>query len=262
MKKINYKKISLTPNLKYVKIAALLVIMMGCTVFLPDPLKDKAEKIHNVNVVKKEQIKKIEKVKKEVEKNTKLKDWQRKELNYKLSQLQNQIKNSKNQEEINKSIQKTNKKLEFVKKNYNKDNLNRVADMFIKNNVTKELGKSLKSGNNKAFEKAAKEISKKIKSLSKEQKKQLSQEYKNLAKQIKNNPQLGKAISNFAQSMESGDLQDITAALSNVSQDVSTLMKNEDFNGAVNNVQTALEDSLKNLSQDSGSQKSNSSGGT
>lgn len=264
LSKTNYKNIKLKGNRKYIKKLSIVLAVMVSTLVLPEPLKDKAQNIHEVKVAKNSQLKKIEEIKKDVNKNTSLKDWEKKTLKHNLTKLQEEIKKSEGQEEINKSLQKTSKKLELLRAEYEGNDLKKIADEFIKNDATKELGQALKNKDTQEIKKLIKENTEKLKKISPEERKELAESYKNLANALKDNPKLASAIKKLGESIANGDLGDLSSEMQELSAALSDLMEDTDFQKAIRQVENSLasnaEASGENSGDAQGSQQGNNGG--
>lgn len=236
----NYRAIKLKANKKYIKKLSIIAVAMISTFILPDPLKDTARNIHEVKVAKNAQVKKVEQIKKDVNKNNSLKEWEKKTLRHNLTKLQEEIKKSEGKEEINKSLQKTSKKLELLREEYGKNDLQKIAEEFMKNNVTKDLGKALKNKDTQGIKKFIEENTKKLKKISPEDRKKLAESYKKLANDLKNNPKLASAVKKLGESIAKGDLGDLSSEMQKLNDVLADLMKDTDFQKAVRKAENSL----------------------
>lgn len=221
--------------------------------FIPNTMKDVALKKHEIQVAKKNAVKEVEKVEKEIDENEKLSDWMKFEVKDNLTKLKKELIEAENNEDINKAIQKSGKKLEIVKQEYLNDDLEKIADTFIKNKITKELGKLIKEADKDALLKGMDEVAKNLKNASSEKIKQLSEGLNKLAQELKNNPKLAKAFGDLASNLAQGNITSSSEAMNEMSSTISQLMENEDFIAAMDEVQQAMQQSL----QDSNSTNSN-----
>ncbi|WP_035294523.1 hypothetical protein [Clostridium sp. KNHs214] len=256
--KTNHKKIKLKGNKKYIKRLSIISLLMMSTLILPEPLKDKAQNIHEIKVAKNAQVKKIEKIKKDVNKNSDLKEWEKKTLKHNLTKLQEEIKKSEGKKEINKSLQKTSKKLELLREEYEKNDLQKIAEEFMKNNITKELGQALKNKDAHGIKKFIEENTEKLKKISPEDRKKLAESYKKLANDLKDNPKLASAVKKLGESIAKGDFGDLTSEMQELNDVLGDLMEDTDFQKAVRAVENSLASNAVALGQNGENSSGNS----
>lgn len=253
LKKMDYKKnLPLKPNKKYVLICLILTVVLALSGFIPNPMAGRAEALHKLKAKISEQQKKADRLAEKVKNNPVLSEEQKEELENRLAELKKELKAAKDQKEINKALSRTEKKLEYIGDRYAPgDDLNKIADVFSKNEMTKALAEMVKKGNGKAFKDDIKKLAKELKKLSAEEKQKLAEELKKLAQEIKNNPELSRAFSELADKLASGQLGDISSELSELDRSISELMKNESIRNAI----AELAEELRNSNTESSSQE-------
>lgn len=247
LKKLDYKKsLSLNPNKKYVLMVLSLLACFGLTVFLPKPLDNKAAEIHKNKEMKKVAVNEIKKVEKKIENNKKLSEWQKLKIQDNLTKLKEEVKTSKSKTDIEKAVQKADRKLELVKKEYKNEELEKVAESLMKNELTKELGQLVKNGETEKLLKAMEMEANILKNASKEQIKQLSKELLNIAGELKNNPELAKALMNLSNQLAKGDPYACSQCLKSMEDALAKAMENTELANAMSQVQQALKNSVNN----------------
>ncbi|HYF81959.1 MAG TPA: hypothetical protein VEB00_02880 [Clostridia bacterium] len=254
LKNMEYKKkISLKPNKRYLVICLILIAVLALSGFIPNPMAGRAEELHKIKAKISEQQKKADKLIEKVKNSPKLSEEQKKELEKKLTELKKELKAAKDEKEINKALGRTEKKLEYIKDKYApSEDLNKIADAFSKNEMTKSLADMIKKGDEKALKANIKKMAEELKKLTPEEKQKLAEELSKLAQEIKNNPELSKSFSELAKKLASGELGDISSELSQLDQSISELMENESIRNAISELTKELEKA--NTSQNSGQQ--------
>ncbi len=254
LQNIDYKKkIPLRPNKRYLLICLMLTAALALSGFIPNPMAGRAEELHKLKTKVSEQQKKADKLIEKVKDNPKLTEEQKKELEKKLTELKKELKAAKDEKEINKALGRADKKLEYIKDKYApSEDLNKIADAFAKNEMTKPLADMIKKGDEKAFKANIKKMAEELKKLSTEEKQKLADELSKLAQEIKNNPELSKAFSGLANKLASGELGDLSSELSELDQSISELMQDESIRNAISELTKELGNA--NINQNNGQQ--------
>ena len=242
LKIIDYKKkISLKPNKRYLLICLILTAVLALSGFIPNPMAGRAEELHKLKSRISEQQKKADKLIEKVKDNPELSEEQKKELEQKLAELKKELKAAKDGKEISKALGRAEKKLEYIKGKYAPgEDLNKIADAFAKNEMTKPLADMIKKGDEKAFKANIKKVTEELKRLSPEEKQKLAAEFSKLAQEIKNNPELSKAFTGLANKLASGELGDLSSELSELDQSISELMQDESIRNAISELAKEL----------------------
>ena len=254
LSKLEYKKkISLMPDRRYLMVCLILTVALALSGFIPNPMEGKAAELHKLKNRISEQQKKVDKLAEKVKDNPKLSEEQKKQLDKMLTELRAELKTAKDEKEINKALGRTEKKLEYVKDKYTPDTeLNKIAEVLSKNEMTKALADMIKEGDGKAFKDNMKKLAGELKKLSPEEKQKLAEEMSKLAKELKNNPELSKAFAELSYKLASGELGDISGELDQLNSSISELMENESIRAAVSELAKELGEA--NTSQNSGQQ--------
>lgn len=243
LKAINLKKaLPIRPNKKYLVICALLIVVLGVSAFIPNPMAEKARELNQLKQEIAKQEKKISQVEKNIEKNAKLTAEQKKEAELKLQELRKELKAAQNKNDIDKALQKSQKKLEYLSDKYtdSKENLEKLLNTLAKNQSTKQLADMIKNSNEKQLKDNLKQFADQLKKMDKEQLKQLSKNISELANQIKNDPELRQALSQLAQKLASGEMGDVSDTLDKLSDSISDLMSDESFRQAMEELSKQL----------------------
>jgi hypothetical protein len=241
IRSLNYKDgIKIVPNLKQLLIVLPLVIALIVMSYIPNPLDEIAKQRYELAQVKKEEIKKVEKTEKEIEKNSKLSELEKKEIENKLEELKKEIKLSSNEKEVNKSLQRAEKKLDLVKEKYEDKELKAISNALAKSDITRPLADLIKKGDSEEVKKAMKDLAKNLKSMDKDKAKELADSMSKLAEELKENKELKNSIANLASKMSKGELGDLSKEMSEISGEISELMEDENFKDAVAQVQKSL----------------------
>ncbi len=255
LSRLQYKgKISLMPDRRYLTVCLILTAALALSGFIPNPMEGKAEELHKLKTRISEQQKKADKLAERVKDNPKLSEEQKKELDKMLTELKAELKAAKDEKEINKALGRTEKKLEYIRDKYTPAaELNKIADVFSKNEMTKALADMIKESDGKAFKDNMKKLAGELKKLSSEEKQELAEELSKLAKELKNNPELGRAFAELSDKLASGELGDVSSELDQLSQSISELMEDESIRAAVSELAKELGEA--NTSQSSGQQQ-------
>lgn len=255
IKDFDYKKyIPLRVNKKYLTLCVTLLILFGASSFLPNSMKGKAEEIHNIKEAKKTEVKKVEDIKKELSKDEKLTKEAKEALDKELSELQKEIKESKTLEDIDKNIDKKEKKIDIMKKNYEDEELRKLADAFEKNKLTKEIAKTIKENNKDDLSNKLKDLMNAVNNMSKEDREALMKALSEMAKGMENNPGLKNNLESLAKGLNNSnvDMNELMKNLNNLSSEISNLMdSNKSTMEALNNAKNMLSN-MERASQSSG----------
>lgn len=243
LKSMDYKKkIPLRPNKRYLMICLILTSALALSGFIPNPMAEKAEELYKLKAKKAEVQKQTNKLAEQVKNNSRFSEEQKKELEKVLSELKRELKASEDEKEISRALGRTEKKLEFIRDKYmTGEDLNKIADVFAKNEVTKPLADMIRKKDGKALKNSMKKLAEDLKKLSAAEKQQLADELLKLAKEIKNNPELSESFAELAKKMASGELGDISSELSQLDESISELMENEEVRNAISELEKELE---------------------
>lgn len=263
LKALEYKKaMPVKPNFRNIGIAAIIITLVIINASIPNSMRDIADEKHRISEVKNTELKKVEKIEKDLADNKELKEVQKAELDKKLQDLKKEIQASKADKEIDKAMQKAEKKLELVKKDMSEENLNKIADTLAKSDLTKNLAETIKSGKESNLKEQLKKASEGLKNASEQDKKELAQKLEELTKEIKSNEELKKSLEALAQKMQQGELGDMQQEINDLNDDIAALMEDENMNKAISNLQQAFKGSSSKSMANAASQDDDSDPGT
>lgn len=254
LRKIDYRKrIPVRPNRRYLAVCLLLAAVLALSGFVPNPMAARAAELHNIRKKAAEQHKKVDKIVEAVKNNPKLTEEQKKEIETKLAELKKELKAAEDEKEMSKALQRAEKKLEYMKEKYTPgDDLNKIAEVFAKNEMTKAMADMIKKGDAKALKEDIRKLAEELKKLTPEEKQKFTEELNKLAEELKNNPELAKAFSELAKKLASGELGNLSNELSRLDQSISELMENASIRDALSEISKQL--SSMNSSQNSSRQ--------
>lgn len=237
LKSINIKKeIKIVLPKKILAFCFLLTILILLSAFIPNPMEEKAIELNNVKKKIESQEKEVEKIIKKVESNNKISMEQKKEALEKLSELKKEIGQAKDLNQAQKAIQRTENKIDMMKQKYNDKDMEKMIDVFSKNQATKNLADALENGDSDKIKKDILDTAKALQNLDSDDIKKLSESFGELSKALKSNPELASAIMNLAQKMADGELGDMQYELDALRDELEKLMQNEEFKKAMDDV--------------------------
>lgn len=263
---LDYKKhISLKPDRRYLLVCLILAVVLAVSGFMPNPLAAKAEELHKLKSGIIEQQKKADKLVEKVKNDPKLSEEQKKELEKLFTELKVELKTAKDEKEISRTLGRTEKKLEYIKEKYMPgDDLNKMAEVFSKSEMTRALADMIENNEGKALRDNIRQLAEQLKRLSPEEKQKLAEELSKLAKELNNNPELSKAFAQLSDKLASGELGDISGELSQLDKSISELMENASIREAASELAKELgeaQDGMKNGRQGSQDQSGQADNG-
>lgn len=255
------KKLLFNISKRYLAAFGILIPLVVVLYIIPNPMSTRALQKHDLNIAKKEEVKKIAKLEKDLKGNSKLDQWKKTELLNKLEDLKKEVKFSKKENDINKALQKSEKKLQVMKNNYTDENLNKVIEALKKNDSTKGIADLLKNGDKEKAKKEINKLSQSLKNMTPTQQKELADALSKLAEEIKNNKELQDALLSAANSMKNLDVSGLDGELSELSNNISKLMEDSEFNSAINELSKQMAQAENDLQNESTSQSQSGGSG-
>lgn len=247
------RRLPLKPKGRYMIVCLVLAAVLAISGFVPNPMEEKAAELHKLSEQVAEQQKKADKLRDKVKEDPRLSEEQRKELDKLFKELKLELKSAGDEKEIKKALGRTEKKLEYVKDKYSlRDDLDKIAEVLSKNEMTKALADMIKEKDGKAFKNNIKNLAEELKKLSTEEKQKLAEELTKLAKALSENPELSKAFAGLAEKLASGELGNLSGELEQLDRSISELMDNENIREAISELTEQLAEAGK--AQDSGPQ--------
>lgn len=221
LKNFDIKKLKIKPNIKYIKIFSITFLAFFLAIFIPNPLKEEASKLKALNTEQKNEVKKVEKIEKELKSDKEVSEIKKLQIENQLKELKKEIKKSKSEKEIAKALEKTSVKLDNVK---NK-NLNNIAKNLEKNKNTEKLAEALKNKDKKKAEEELKNLKSKIKDMKDDEKNKLAESLKE-AMENTDNEELSKALKNVMNNMEGND-ENLESSLNDLNSELSEEMNDD-----------------------------------
>ena len=178
LKNFNYKNfISLKPRKSSISKVLILILIFIATLFIPAQPKVLAKKIEEKAILKKEAIKKVEKIKQDTELEKFISDITKKNIDKKLDLLKEEIKKTEDMNSVDTLIKKEQKNLSLMKQKSSEEVLNKLADNLINKDKLKQLGESLKDNNLDKVNNNISELNKLLQTLSKEELEKLASDF-------------------------------------------------------------------------------------
>lgn len=236
LKKLNLKRlISFKPPTKKLMVCVSTFIILILIVAIPNRHRNIIEEKEKMHIVKKEEKKEIEKIKKEIKKDNYLTEEEKKELEKEIAKLDKEISSINDEKEYKKQAESNKKIIEYKKNKIREENFHKLANKMLKNNVLKKLGNAL---SNKEFDKAKEEVDK----LMEEAKKMGEKEYNEMLASISDQlvgldiNQLQDALDNLSSEMEMTSISLSTSqyASANSNTDSSSGNSSQSANGESN----------------------------
>lgn len=236
LKNFDIKKLEIKPKKKYIKIFSITFMAFFLTIFIPNPLKDEANKLKALNVEKKSEVEKVKKIEKKLRNDKEVNEIKKLQIENQLKELKKEIRKSESEKEIAKALEKTTVKLNNIKSK----NLNTVAKSLEQNKKTEKLAEALKNKDKKKMEEELKKLKNDMKSMNGDEKNKLSQSLKEAMENV-DNDNLSKALKNVVNNMDEND-EALNSAMGNLSSELSEEM-NED---AIESVKSQVAQSCSN----------------
>ena len=178
LKNFNYKNfISLKPRKSSISKVLILILIFIATLFIPAQPKVLAKKIEEKAILKKEAIKKVEKIEQDTELEKFISDITKKNIDKKLDLLKEEIKKTEDMNSVDTLIKKEQKNLSLMKQKSSEEVLNKLADNLINKDKLKQLGESLKDNNLDKVNNNISELNKLLQTLSKEELEKLASDF-------------------------------------------------------------------------------------
>ena len=245
---------------KEVILAVVLTVVCILMSFINTPATEKANKIRELDKIKKDMIEEIKKEEEKIDDLKNLTEDEKKELKTALENAKEQIKESDKKEELNKANERLEKKLDTLrdklksedgKKDIDKikDNLlkeskenmkkeaqkdeNAVKNNLMKTEEGKKLLDALETGDKEKIAEAVSSLNKSLDSLSDVEKSKLSNSFSEAASAV-NSDELKEALNSAADGVMDGEINEseLSAALASMKSKSSGSNKSESGNGS------------------------------
>ena len=252
---IDYReKIKLLPDKKLLAAVIFLMLAFGAAVLLPQPLLEEARQAHELNVYKKEQKKKVEKAEKEIEKNSRLTEAQKKDLLDKLEALKQELKKSQDTRVADKALEKLAKKLEQKIDKTKEADLKKLAEELAGNKTAKALADALKSEKTEEIRKEFENLKDKLKSMSAAEKNDLKAALSKAADSLGDSG-LKDSLNGLGGALDSGDENAVSKSVDELNGAVNDSLSQKNMNNALAQAQNDLQPNAvnaRNQGQNSG----------
>ncbi|MBC8060417.1 MAG: hypothetical protein H7Y18_07105 [Clostridiaceae bacterium] len=246
LKELNYKKnIPLIPKRNRIIVLSFLIVIILATTLLPDPLKDIAEKNHNLKVYKNEQVKRVEVAVEKIKETKKLDAEQKKDLLAKLQELKTELKSAKEIKEAEKAVDKTAEKLELKKNEQLVKDVKNLEAKFGENSTTKALAEAIKKSDVKEVKKELDKLKKDSKTMDGDAKAKLKDSLTK-ASASTDNKTLQAQLDSLNNALASGDESAINSSVDSISASIESGMSNESMNKAVAQLQQNIQGQPQN----------------
>ena len=201
LKGLEYKeRLNFSINRKQIILFIVFIFIIVSSGFIPTKARDKAEEKYKFNIMQEEKLANIEKVEKDIKKNSSLKDEDRKELLENLSSLKKEIKDAKSVTDINNSLAKFQIKTDSLKEKFRENDLNNVASGLSRNNYTNNLANAIERGDKEEISREISNLPEALKNSTEEEQKKLSQDFADTAKNTEDK-ELKKSLNDIAEKL-------------------------------------------------------------
>lgn len=243
LKELDYKsKIKFKINRKQIALFIVFIFIITATNFIPTKAKDKAEQKYKFNITQEEKIASIEKVEKDIKKNSTLKEEDKKELLDNLTSLRKEIKEAKNLSEIDNSLTKFQMKTDEIKNKYKENDLNNVASGLSRNNYTNNLANAIERGDKEEISREISNLPQSIQGANEEEQKKIAKDFADTAKNTEDS-ELKKSLNDMAEKMASNNpekFKDLTNSLNSFKDSLGKSMDNKYAKNELKDIQSSF----------------------
>jgi len=241
LKELDYKsKIKFKINRKQIALFIVFVFIITATNFIPTKAKDKAEQKYKFNITQEEKIASIEKVEKNIKKNSTLKEEDKKELLDNLASLKKEIKEAKDLSEIDNSLTKFQMKTDEIKNKYKENDLNNVASGLSRNNYTNNLANAIERGDKEEIAREISNLPQNIQGANEEEQKKIAKDFSDTAKNTEDS-ELKKSLNDMAEKLASNNpekFKDLANSLNSFKDSVNKTMDNKYAKNELKDIQS------------------------
>jgi hypothetical protein len=203
-----------------------IVIILG-SMLIPTPAKSKAEIKYKFEIMQEGKLENIEKVEKDIRKNTILSEEVKKELLENLTSLKQEIKEAKSVSDIDNSLTKFQIKMDSMKEKYKENDLNNLDDGLSRSEATAGLSQAIESGNKEAIDAEIKKLPEALKNATEEEQKKAAQNFANMAKNTENE-ELKKSLNEMAEKLAENNPDKFKELADSLSNFNNAVQKNVD----------------------------------
>jgi hypothetical protein len=238
LKGLDYKE-SLTFSFKRKQLILVLIfsfIIIG-SMFIPTPAKSKAEIKYKFEIMQEQKLTNIEKIEKNINKNSVLSEEDRKELLDNLASLKAEVKEAKSVSEIDNSLTKFQIKMDSMKDKYKENDLDNLTSGLSRSETTAALSQAIEKGDKEAINNEIKKLPEALKGITEEEQKKVAQNFADMAKNTENE-ELKKSQSEMAQKLAENNpdkLRELAGSLDNfnnsVQKNIDNMMAKNELKG-------------------------------
>ncbi|MBL4937703.1 hypothetical protein JK636_18490 [Clostridium sp. YIM B02515] len=241
LRKLDYKeKLKFKINRKQIILFIVFVFIITGTNFIPTKAKDKAQQKYRFNITQEEKIASIEKVEKDIKKNSTLKEEDKKELLDNLTSLRKEIKEAQSLSEIDNSLSKFQIKTDEIKDKYKENDLNNVASGLSRNNYTNNLANAIERGDKEEIAREISNLPQTMQGATEEEQKKVGKDFADTAKNTEDS-ELKKSLNDIAEKLASNNpekLKELANSLNNFNESLGKPMDNKYAKNELKDIQS------------------------
>jgi hypothetical protein len=229
LKALDYKE-GLTFSFKKKQLILVLIfslIIIG-SMLISTPAKSKAEIKYKFEIMQEQKLASIEKVEKDIKKNSVLSEDDRKELLDNLTALKQETKEAISVSDIDNSLTKFQIKMDSMKDKYKENDLNNLTNGLSRSETTTGLSQAIENGDKEAIRNEIKKLPEALKNATEEEQKKVAQNFESMAKNTEDE-ELKKSLSEMAQKLAENNpdkLKELAGSLDNLNNSVQKNIDN------------------------------------
>lgn len=250
--KADFKKLyKIVVPKKMIKISVLIITISLVVGFIPSPKSYEILEESELRTKIESEIKNIEKVKKELN----LKSSESKEINAKIKELEKELRKAESEGKAIKAIQKTQAELKKISKNSVSKELANIGEKLTQNELTKNLGEQIKSGNIENMKQSIDDMVENLKNMNEEERNKMSKNLSDNLSQLAESPEAQNLINELANAMSNEltqeDINTINKNLSELSNIVENMAnENSELRKAIDKLNEQMTNSTNKLEED------------
>ncbi|MCM0650291.1 hypothetical protein NBE98_18160 [Clostridium swellfunianum] len=266
LKVLNYKEgLCFRVEKRQLVLGIIFCAIIFGSMAIPAPAKSKAEEKYKFEIIQEKKVESIDKVEKEIKKDTILSEEDKKELLDNLNALRQEIKEAKSISEIDNSLTKFQIKMDIMQSKYDNKDLNNLASGLSRNEATAGLANAIERSDKAAIDNEIKQLPEALKNASEQEQKKIAENFADMAKNT-GDEGLKKSLNEIAQKLVENNpdkMKELADSLGNFNNSVQ---ENVDKKLAKNELKGIKEDfmpetSTGNKDPQDDSQKGEAGGG-
>ncbi|MCI9355164.1 MAG: hypothetical protein HFE58_10300 [Firmicutes bacterium] len=239
------KEYKLTIPKKEIKILVVLFVALFGTNIITTPQQKQAEQYAAA------QLKKIEQVKSEINKEQEIKEDALKAFNKEMNTLTKNLKKAQTVEESKKIVEQAQQAVKALEKENMSEDLKKVSEKLSQNEKTKDLANALETGDTKAINMQMDMLLSEMEDLPQEVLEKIAQALDDIGEI--NDEELAELLENLSQQLSSGNMtQAITQGQALKGKLASLANENTDFVQNMENLNQALAENVSSKTEQSG----------